>query len=281
MKLTKRNKTIIYIVLGIIALKGLVLFDVYGTRLSDPVSLQFKQFYPVKLIGWHMVSAYDRQVAYNAAKNIDPTVTEDQVMQQLIRAEQYRNFAEGLRVKLPRDAASDELTHISKSDLAAYKQMLDTSFGGHEADIRKFVAYPRAWEALVRQYYNSQLMNSKEQFDLAQSVLDRIKNGEKFEDLAMQYSEDRASGQLGGDLGFVEHGQLLPELEKQMAISPQGSVTENIIVSRYGYHVLYPVESTNIDGKKLWHVKHIFFESRGFEAWFDAQATHIKVINLF
>ncbi len=276
----KRHKYTLYIIGALILLKALVLVDVYALNLSDPISRALKQLYPVKIVGWHMVSAYDLQIATAEAISLDPQSTQEQVLNQLVKAEKMRNLAQRLKLGLKSDAATDELTYIKKADEAQYRTIIKNNFAGRESDFVKFVAYPQAWEALLRIQFNSDINVNKDQFNLAQDLLQKINRGEKFEDLAKQYSEDRASGQLGGDLGFVEHGQLIPELEKQATISPLGVVGNQVVVTRYGYHIIYPVETATVDSKKLWHIKHILLQTQGFEEWFEQNSANIKVINI-
>jgi len=70
----------------------------------------------------------------------------------------------------------------------------------------------------------------------ARSLLERINQGESFESLAQQYSED-ASAAAGGEIGTVRKGDLLPEFEKAaLALSPGG--VSDVIKTEIGYHII-------------------------------------------
>jgi len=70
-----------------------------------------------------------------------------------------------------------------------------------------------------------------------QKVLERIKSGEDFAQLAMEYSEDSASRQSGGDLGYFKKGELLPALEREARRLKVGEVS-GLVRTELGFHIL-------------------------------------------
>lgn len=68
-------------------------------------------------------------------------------------------------------------------------------------------------------------------------VLERLKNGENFDELAKLYSEDFATKEAGGDLGWFGKGKLKPEAEKAAFRLKAGRDAE-IVTAEYGVHVL-------------------------------------------
>jgi parvulin-like peptidyl-prolyl isomerase len=271
-------KSSLWVATGVITLAVLILLDVYATRWADPVSRSLKLFFPSQIVGWHKVSVFDVEVAQRAAQKIDPSATKAEVVSQLVREEKMRTLARRFGIGLKSDDAPDELEYLKNNP--DYQDVLAQYFNNNEEDFERFVAFPRAWEALLERYYNSDITLHNDQYQLAQSLLDRINQGEKFEDLAMQYSDDRVSGQLGGDMGFFKHGEILPELEDEAVIAPLGQVINKVIVSRLGYHILYPVEGSVQGGSKVWHLKQILIKTDGFEQWFIDQSKDIRVISL-
>jgi parvulin-like peptidyl-prolyl isomerase len=76
----------------------------------------------------------------------------------------------------------------------------------------------------------------------ARLVLARLRRGgESFDALALQYSKDPGSRQKGGDLGFVNRGQLVPEFE-QAAFSLQPKQISDIVKTQFGYHLIMLLE---------------------------------------
>ncbi len=69
-----------------------------------------------------------------------------------------------------------------------------------------------------------------------EKVLERVKGGEDFGDLALLYSED-VSAKDRGDLGYFKKGELLPELEKEALRLRVGEVS-GIIRTNIGFHII-------------------------------------------
>ena len=78
---------------------------------------------------------------------------------------------------------------------------------------------------------------------LAQSLADRVRTGENFEDLAKEHSEDFGSALQGGDLGWVLPGQMVPEFEQAAQQARINQVTDPVR-SQFGWHVIL------VDGRK-------------------------------
>jgi peptidyl-prolyl cis-trans isomerase SurA len=72
-------------------------------------------------------------------------------------------------------------------------------------------------------------------------LLDSIKAGVDFGDLARRHSEDQGSAQQGGDLGFVRRGQFVTEFEAAVFSLGIGQVS-NIIETPFGFHIIQLVE---------------------------------------
>jgi len=74
----------------------------------------------------------------------------------------------------------------------------------------------------------------------AEAILQRLREGEAFELLAARYSKGPAAA-TGGDVGFVEKGMMLPEVESvafRMAIRE----TSGVISSPVGFHIIQVVD---------------------------------------
>ena len=102
---------------------------------------------------------------------------------------------------------------------------------------------------------------NQEQLEKARSVLERIKKGESFEDLAKEYSEDVGSKEKGGDLGWFGKGVMVPEFEKAVFEDlKKGEITPEPVETQFGYHIIKKVdERTNQQGETEVRASHILF----------------------
>ncbi len=68
-------------------------------------------------------------------------------------------------------------------------------------------------------------------------LLDRIKAGEDFAQLARQFSEDPGSGSKGGDLGFAPRGRMVPEFDEVMFNLEPGQISD-VVETKFGFHII-------------------------------------------
>ncbi|MBI4441068.1 peptidylprolyl isomerase [Candidatus Woesearchaeota archaeon] len=79
---------------------------------------------------------------------------------------------------------------------------------------------------------------TQRQLDLTlQALLDELKAGVSFADLAANYSEDSGSALNGGDLGSVYKGQTVPEFET-VAFATSVNHTSKTFRTQFGFHIL-------------------------------------------
>ena len=88
---------------------------------------------------------------------------------------------------------------------------------------------------------SSDITRSKEEaLARAKECLERAKQGEKFEDLAMEYSDCPSAAQ-GGDLGKFSAGRMDPTFEAASFACEVGGLTD-IVETPFGYHIIYRYE---------------------------------------
>ena len=80
------------------------------------------------------------------------------------------------------------------------------------------------------------------------TIKERIDNGKDFAEMARQYSED-ASAANGGDLGWINPGDTVPQFEKAMNALKAGEISEPIR-SPFGWHIIQALERRKQDMTK-------------------------------
>lgn len=80
--------------------------------------------------------------------------------------------------------------------------------------------------------------HEKETLKIAQEVLDSVKNGTNFAQMAEKYSQDRYSRDNGGDLYYITSGQLPLSIENAVYSTEKGEVYPKLVKSNFGYHII-------------------------------------------
>ena len=86
------------------------------------------------------------------------------------------------------------------------------------------------------EYHARHILVEKE--DEAKALIEKIKAGEKFDDLAKKNSKDPGSGANGGDLDWAAAGSYVPEFSQAMAKLKKGEMTETPVKSQFGWHII-------------------------------------------
>lgn len=71
----------------------------------------------------------------------------------------------------------------------------------------------------------------------AESLLERVKAGEDFEELARQHSDDPGTAPLGGDLGWFRRGRMVREFEEAAFSLFDGEVSD-VVRTDFGFHII-------------------------------------------
>ena len=75
----------------------------------------------------------------------------------------------------------------------------------------------------------------------AQAILDSIKAGADFADMAKRHSEDPGSATQGGDLGFVRRGQFVSEFESAVFSLGEKQIS-GLVETEFGIHIIQLLE---------------------------------------
>ena len=129
-----------------------------------------------------------------------------------------------------------------KLAIGEVSEPVETQFGYHV--IRRQEIQPKvSAKHILVQYGGSErasadITRSKEEaYARIEQCLKRSKDGEKFEDLAREYS-DGPSGPRGGDLGEFPQGMMAPAFDEAVFAAEVGDIT-GIIETPFGYHIIH------------------------------------------
>lgn len=88
--------------------------------------------------------------------------------------------------------------------------------------------------------------------ETAKKIIKKLDKGEKFEDLAEEYSDD-SSASDGGNVGYFNRGDMVSEFEEAAIELKVDEYTKKPVKSQYGYHIILKTDQK--DKPKLEEIK--------------------------
>jgi parvulin-like peptidyl-prolyl isomerase len=96
-------------------------------------------------------------------------------------------------------------------------------------------------------------LTGEDAYKLAENIKAFLNAGEDFDGLAIKYSKG-PNADMGGDLGFIGRGDMMPEIEKAVLKLEPGQVSD-VIETKLGYHIFKVIEKKDAQTKPLSEVK--------------------------
>lgn len=123
---------------------------------------------------------------------------------------------------------------------------LKTKYGYHIIKVTdKIERAPqiRASHILIRKEGEDKAVDDKSRYQLVQDILSKLKNGEDFGELALQYSEDPGSKEKKGDLGFFARRQMVQPFDEAVFALNVGEISD-VVETQFGFHIIKLTEKT-------------------------------------
>lgn len=185
----------------------------------------------------------------------------------------------------------------SQKSVAPNQAQLDREFLAEQAQNPNLIATLASY-GLSQEDYKNQLLKSSvaatnltvwfygqrtlnvAAYQQADDILAKLNSGGKFGDLAKTYSQDQASKVLGGDEGFLDLGQILPEVQNAFLAAPLGQT--KIVATRFGVEIIRLVDKDNQgqNGQQRLHLQQIYLPGSDFNAWYLNETKNFKIIKI-
>jgi peptidyl-prolyl cis-trans isomerase SurA len=99
---------------------------------------------------------------------------------------------------------------------------------------------------MIRTPQNMLADDSVKLYGKISEILYKLKGGEKFDELAQQYSDDKSSARKGGELPWFGTGKMPEEFEEAaFALKNKGDFSE-IVRTKYGWHILKLIDKRGL-----------------------------------
>lgn len=245
----------IIVIAGVIQIATIVFsLGIYGKTWQNKPTYQIIRFYPypAAIVGTDFVSVKTvwQQMLFlkNYGQKAGQQLPPDKELRSKIIAQEIDDIL--IRKQVLRNGLK-----VSQKEVNEVFDKIASEQGGRDIIIKVLKEYYGMSENDFKKIIKSQLYRNKVKTELlaqvkvrhilikdenrAKEILERVKKGENFEDLAKQYSEDVASRDKGGDLGFIgEDAPLLPDFKKAALALEPGKVTQDLVKTDFGYHII-------------------------------------------
>lgn len=190
--------------------------------------------------------ALSRMVQYDLQNNegsvsapLSPNDISNQVLSRLFSNVIIDNLAARYNITVQQS----DVDNLRKEVLSQFKTESEA-----ENDLQKRYGWSLATyeDRVMRPYLLQNALNEKLQNDAelkaevkktAQGILDQIKQGGSFEELAKKYSQDSSASQ-GGDLNWFGKGAMVPEFESVAFKLKKGQLAPELVESQFGFHIV-------------------------------------------
>ncbi|WP_185964373.1 peptidylprolyl isomerase [Aliikangiella marina] len=130
-----------------------------------------------------------------------------------------------------RNMKANEVTEPLRSGSGLHILKLFESKGGFETHS---VVQTHARHILITP---NAILDEKAAYEKAQLLRQRVLEGEDFAELAVEHSDDKGSGALGGDLDWADPGTFVPEFTEAMDKLAINEISQ-AVKSEFGYHII-------------------------------------------
>ena len=181
-------------------------------------------------------------------ENYSDEETYNQLLTQYFGVNSEEELEEVLRLEYKRNEAVEKYVsdHITDKEIDKYYK--DEIYG--EVKASHIIIIPsvsdNADEDEIKEAESEALKTAKK-------VIKELKEGKKFENLAKKYSQEQATAEKGGDLGYFDLDEMASEFSNAVKELKVNEYTKEPVKTQYGYHII--LKTGEKDKPKLKDVK--------------------------
>ncbi len=299
--IVSKNKQIFLYGFGALIIGAIVIAGIFGFIRVRAGATDTFAYYSAKFMHLSLISVNGQKISYvdylddmeaiQTMKTYEETNNEgavyeltadqmsDQVIWRLVNNKMVAQVADKLGVK------------VEKEDIAKLKEEVLQQFDS-EAELEKELIKRYGWNMsayeakVIRPFVLQNKVNELIQTDKeallqirqkAEGVLEEIKNGADFAEMAALHGED-GTKQTGGDLGWFGKGEMIPQFEEAVFALKKGELAKDLVETEFGYHIVkvYDTKTERVKNESgVWvnepkvKASHILFLLPSFEKYMD------------
>lgn len=232
----------------------------------------------------------ENQVLENKVYQVTEGGLKVEVLNKLILNRIVAQQADLNGVSVSQEEIDYELNNI-KSNLSEGDNLDDrlaAMYGMSEDNFIKNLLSPEILYSKLHQKYiednnidrDAKLKNNNQKI-IAQGILDKIRQGESFEEMAKKESDDEITKEYAGDLGYFGKGEMVQEFEQAAFDLNIGEISE-VIETSYGFHIIQVTDKKeDTEGVETIRASHILIKTNdNYNEWLLANMAAARVFVL-
>ncbi|EOD00345.1 peptidylprolyl isomerase [Caldisalinibacter kiritimatiensis] len=175
------------------------------------------------------------EIIIQKAEEMEIAATDEQAKKEVEKyKEVFKNEDDYKNFLKESNMTEEYLTESIKKDLTinSYKEEFLKSIAISEEDAKAY--FEENKNSYIQIKASHILVNTEEQ---AQKILAEVKNGKDFTELAKEKSQDPGTASAGGDLGYFNKGDMVPEFDR-VAFSLEPGEISGIVKTQFGFHII-------------------------------------------
>lgn len=257
--------------------------------------------YPAALVNYHILKYSDYQADietlnyyYQKQQELNPELVtlpsqeeiQKIVLDRMIKDEIMIQAAQDYNLEVSREEINQEFQEKiveSAENLEVVENTLKELYNWDQEQFKEKVLKFFILRNKLQENISSDEILNQEAKKRAEEVLKKVQEGEEtFEELAKKYSEDSMTAPGGGDLGFIEEGEIVTEF-KEAALALEPGEVSGLVQTRFGYHIIklvekIPADSSSTEENNIQiHAKHILIKTKDVDQWLEDRIAKAKI----
>jgi len=211
---------------------------------------------------------------YNISKNLGLLPNEQQILDQLINEKKIAVLAGNKGAGVSNKQVDSDYGQRSKQANLEGKKDFNQLLKGYGISAQQYkseVIAPALELVNLQTWFYSQSDLNQTAYNQADNLVQKIQKDDNMSLLASQYSQQDSDRSTGGDLGYINPTELLPEVQESVDSMKTGDI--KIVPSRYGIQIL---KLEDKEGNTV-HLREIFLKGSDFQTWYNNETKNYSV----